>query len=968
MKLDTLRRTVRCACAAWSSRAIGLTWIVTVIVLILAVTEGSASDRLSVPVRLDFGTASSPVYDDYDRVTASTYFDGVIGWLDQPLIEERDRGSGNSLLRDFVFGRETAVLRMAVPDGEYLVTLSCGDSASPHPAFAIKPAGRDAFEVPALNAGQDATVTFVMSAVKGVLDIEFVPISDLWLVNSVTVETADAGNPSEPRYRLSGTRTWYPAPPWAGEQPAVRRLRVVKQPAYGSPTYPDLSDYMRVLERFPLFAERGWHPNYRGLEDVGYFGDGDHGEMGLRSMGNFIFTCALLASDPAYDPRPTGVSQEKLLEYARQCLRYMTRSHVTGDLTCADGYKWGDHWQSAWWTGKMAAGARLIWDKLSIDERAAVERVIVHEADRHLPRTAPGGAISNTRSEENAWDTEAMAAALSLFPEHPNAPRWWRKLQEFAMNTLSAPQDRYDTRLVDRRPVNRWVYTENIHSDFTIENHGAYHFCYMACPLHSFAWDWHALISSGQPVPQALSHHVKDVYDVIRLTFLFDGRFAYLAGKDWPRYAYGLYFIMPALVRMEYETGDADARLMEKLRFRTFEREQIMNRDGTFYGRRFTRNRMLSRPLEYETDTYANLGLCYLIHKHFDTGGHRTHSRAASLSMTSGRNRLLTPSESDDFQRRMSGTLVRNGSAWVIGRSPKVFTGWSWRDLGGAYPMGHFIPAGCDDMAEWGREQLAGSFDIKGSDPKKREVVHYEREFDDGFSTVGTVTLRSKDGLDLLRQDIAFISLPNDGIAVLFDRGVAASNITVTSQEGLKFYLANDIFNGGRRTVSHAGGAFTIWGAENTGKTTPGDATRSLDVPWVCVDGRLSFVSLTSNAAFVVRDLRGRSAPWGSLEYDMIDMPYVIEPHEYHANGLVRYSVILLAACDAREAERISSYSRLVATGSPDVQCALVSADGKRCRLVTVNFGNARADVSIEVAGEQLRFAVEPRSADLRTL
>lgn len=734
--------------------------------------------------------------------------------------------------------------------------------------------------------------------------------------------------------------------------PAVRRadkLRLIKPADRDAPDYPDLPDYMRVLERFPLLAERGWHANYRGLTDVGYFGDGDHAEMGLRSMGNFIFTCALLASDPAYDPRPTGVSRAKLLDYARQCLRYMTRAHVTGDLVCADGAKWGDHWQSSWWTGKMAAGAYLIWDDLSAEERTAVRRVVVREADNHLARSAPGGATSNTRAEENAWDTEALAAALALFPEHEHAPKWWRKLQDFSMNTLSAPQDKSDMTPVDHRPVKDWVYTENIHSDFTIENHGAYHFCYMACPLHSLAWGWYSLTSGDQPVPQALFHHYADVWNVIRRTFLYDNRFAYVSGKDWPRYAYGLYFVMPACVLMQEVYGDRDARLFEKQRFETFEREQVMNADGTFFGQRFTANRMLSRPLEYETDAYANLGVCYLMHK-------------------MSRKPLLKPSDPDEFQRRVAGTMISTDSGWALCRSPKVFTSFSWRELGGPFPMGLFVPAGCDDMAEWGREQLAGSFSIEGCDARKRRIVHAEKAFDGGFHTVGRVTYVGSDGRTLLNQDLAFISMPEEGIALLVDHAVSADNIKVNSQEGLKYYLANDLFNSGVRKVRSPAGEFTLWGGDRTARTPSDKDTYVVNEPWINVDGRLSFVALSSNSPFTVRDLRGRSAPWGSQEYELISLPYVAEPHSFYTDGLVRYSMVVLAAGDSGVAAEISKHSRLISSGSGDVRCAVVSRDGRRKWLVAVNFGSRREAVNTKVDGHTASFDVEPMSAETRRI
>ena len=266
------------------------------------------------------------------------------------------------------------------------------------------------------------------------------------------------------------------------------RMTIVKPMGRPSAAYPTPRDYMRILERFPAYVARGWRTTTISGVRVGFFGDPDHAEMGLRSLGNTVFLLALLATEASYDPRPSGYDQLWCRDRARECLNYMLRSHVTGDITCADGKPWGNHWQSSWWTAKMGIGAMVLWPHLTVSERRAVERVVAHEADRHLPRKAPGGAVSNTRSEENAWDTEALAVAIALMPTHEHAPAWRSKLVEFAINTLSAPQDRSDQTLLDGRPIADQVYTANIHSDFTTENHGAYHTCYMACPLHSLTW------------------------------------------------------------------------------------------------------------------------------------------------------------------------------------------------------------------------------------------------------------------------------------------------------------------------------------------------------------------------------------------------------------------------------------------------------------------------------------------------
>ncbi len=713
------------------------------------------------------------------------------------------------------------------------------------------------------------------------------------------------------------------------------RLHAIKKPDYSSRAYPTASDYMRILERFPMYGERGWHANYAGKQDVGYFGDPSHGELGMRAMGNYVFVTALLATDPAYDPRPSGVSRSTVLARARACLAYMTRAHVTGDLKCADGRPWGNEWQSAWWTAKMAAGARLLWEKLTEQEHAAVERVVVYEADRHLKRVPPSGLSGNTRSEENAWDTEIMAWAIGLFPKHPNAAAWRTKLIEFYMNSLSAPQDKNDPRIIDGKPFKEWVVSANIHDDFTIENHGAYHFCYMACPLHSISWGFEGLVRGGQQPPEALFHHYQDVWRWVKRGYIGEGRFAYLSGKDWPRYAYGLSFILPAIVLAQTEYDDADARRIERDRIEKLEREQLMNADGSFYGGRFTRNILGGREAEYETDTYANIGLCYLLHK---------------------RGKTPIPPSPEQFRKHLAGTWSSPGSGWVFGRSEKLFASFSWRYLGGIRPVGLFIPAGCADMAEWMPNQLVGQFDVEGVDARKTKLQHAEEIFKGGFSTTGEITHCNSAGTPLVRQQVSYTALTEEGIAIVMERTVACAPIKVKSSRALNLAIANDIFNGSVRKVgSDIGGTtFDLSGAANLGTVEAAEAganaatstARQVESPVLTIDSKLG-IALLNGKNFTIHDASGRNAAWGSIQYDVISAEDTGGRELKAGDTVIGSAYVLAAGNSGSTVERQMSSTAKSLESEQAVRYAIVNATPVRYYLVVANLDGQDRTVSI---------------------
>ncbi len=598
---------------------------------IIALLAIASTCSLAADARLfDFGLPESPVQPGAVAVAGSTSYspERGFGWVGNVSLQERDRGAADKLRRDFVYGNGEAAFRVDLPDGYYRVTIYTGDPTAGDHVLNVEAEGQQAISDLEPLTGEIVEYSFTANVSDGKLDLRFSSPAKNWVVNGL--EVAPAQGPAEPTVR----KTVIPsrAPVDMHPIPHHDRLHVIKNPDYSAKTYPAAADFMRILERFPMYGERGWHANY--LDDVklGYFGDPTHGEMGLRSMGNYIFVTALLATDPAYDSKVSGVSRETLLARSRACLAYMTRAHVTGDIECADGFQWGNAWQSAWWTARMAAGARLLWPHLTAEERGNVERVIVHEANRHLSRVPPSGAVSDTKSEENAWDSEVLAWAAGMFPDHANASAWRAKLTEFCMNTLSTAKDRQDSTPVDGKPVRDRIETANLHDDFTIENHGAYHFGYMACPLHSLAWGYEGLVGGRATAPDAMYHHYRDVWRWIKRTYIGDGRFAYLSGKDWPRYAYGLSFVLPATVLAQLRFDDPDARTLERDRIALLEREQLINADGSFYGGRFTRNILVSRTAEYETDTYANIALCYLLHRQGKTPTPTESDEAAAAS------------------------------------------------------------------------------------------------------------------------------------------------------------------------------------------------------------------------------------------------------------------------------------------------------------------------------------------------
>ena len=675
---------------------------------------------------------------------------------------------------------------------------------------------------------------------------------------------------------------------------------------------PNAAHYLESLAEFPHYLGNAWHESEPGR---GYFGDPSHLEGGVRSMANVVFVSGLLVADEGYDALRSEPDRSWLLEKARFGLAYLTHGHVTGGGACADGAPWGGVWQSAWWTTRMALGAKLVWARLNEEERAAVKRVVVHEADLLLPRIVASGLVEDTKAEENAWDAEVLATAVAMFPEHPNRAMWWEKLSEFAFNTFSVAADRTDPRVVDGRPLRERVYTVNLYSDFTLENHGSYHFCYVASPLHSLAWASYALTSSGISPPEALRHHVAEVWSRAKPTFLRD-RFAYVGGQDWARYTYGNYFIVPALVWLQEWLDDPDLQAIEQARFRCLRDEQRGNRDGSYFGRRFTEPFYQGQPAKYETDCYANMGLAYLLRRQQGQGDTSQPHPKSSGTSEAKRCDVLP----------LTGRCVSPESGIAFVRTPRLFASFSWKTLTTPLPMGLFIPVEREELAEWQPGNLFGQVHIHGETPSA-VWIRRMREEGDGFRIGGTVIYRGRKGQILMTQELEYAVDAGQGLAKVRSRFVASVPLKVTRVEGLRLAIANDRWNDFKLDLHHDGGTVPVrfdpdaapfWLRRRNlpsrvirkllRESFRDGVRRTLNSRWVNIDGVFGVIAEGESPTFDLYQPAGRNLPDGSLHVDWLYCPLLLRSRQYQADEVILDSAftLLLGNADATRAAAVA--------------------------------------------------------------
>jgi hypothetical protein len=524
-------------------------------------------------------------------------------------------------------------------------------------------------------------------------------------------------------------------------------------------TLPSIYDAM--LARWETYARRGiregnpWH-----------FGDPGSGENGIRSMANFVFTSGFVA---------TRQKSATSLEWARRGIDYLTRGHKSGNAACADGQRWGIAWQSSWWTAKLAFGAKLVWNELSDEQRERVRTVVAAEASHLLSHVPPTGMCWDTKAEENAWDTEILAAASALtLPDDPLAARWIEQLHMFAVNALSRAVDRDDARLVSGKPLRDRISSCNVFHDYTIENHGSCHFCYVASPLDSLTWARAAFMLAGRDAPESLSHNVKPFWEKHKSLFL-DERFAYAGGQDWSRYTYGEYFIVPVCVAMQQQFADPDAAAIELARAKRLHREQSRNGEtGAFFGSRVTRGTFHGQPAKYETDCYAHIALARLLHELNAPGIEpRSIERVHEINST-------------------AHVGLETQVAWV--RTPKMFASFCPLTLDQYKPIVLIAARDADHLLEFMPGNLCGCVDFAGAGEHCPRVVSMRRS-GERIVTINAEMLWQTGHAHAVSQKLT-VTLDGDaGCVRVYTLMTALKKLWIKQCHGLNLAVANDAEN-----------------------------------------------------------------------------------------------------------------------------------------------------------------------------
>ena len=499
-----------------------------------------------------------------------------------------------------------------------------------------------------------------------------------------------------------------------------------------------------------------------------------------------------------YDKNVVGSSREELLGKAiLPMMRYVVATHVTGTRATSDGKAWGDAWQSAHWAQMLARAAWWLWEDLPDDLRKGVRRVTAHEADRIATMEPPAQIKRDTKSEENAWNSQIFSVAVLLMPDHPHRAGWEKAFQEWVLSSYLRPSDATCEAIVDGRTVAEQFTGANIDDDFTLENHGFVHPDYMTAFGLSLGCEIDYRMS-GRKSPQAMTYNVAGIYQNLKWFVLPDGGYVYPNGQDWRLFRNADW--MRSHLLMACYAGDPDAWSLAMRSLEAIERMQARSSDGSIY-----------LPEEF-----------------FFASTHSDLMRSLALSWLT----IQTADPVRDEPVTPLGVRRLDSARIILNRTPTAVHTFAW----GARTMAQCVPLALDRIVSPHERNGIGYVRLKNGKaalPIRVRSVDVQSD-DKGF----TADLIVEHGDGLIKAELRFTSQA-DGTWTMKERLVAEEEIeTQQIGTGLIGILNNPnwIYESGKRAVTLDGRTSEV--AALSGCVLSSDRVRELDI-----DSTLTIVS-----------------------------------------------------------------------------------------------------------------------------
>jgi len=697
------------------------------------------------------------------------------------------------------------------------------------------------------------------------------------------------------------------------------------------------TDYLRVLEPWVRSARKDLHsPPDR--PDLACYGTG-YNSWGVQTNQKALAAFAVLAADPELDEDRAGTPREAIRDDALRLLRFCLESHVEGAYHCTDGESWGHTWISVLGTERMMHGVEAIEEHLTEEDRALLRKVFVSEAEWLLDEyPIVAGTVKNNKPESNLWNGAFLHRVALMYPDCPRAAAFREKGSRFLVNSISIASDAASEQIVDGRQVRDWFVGDNFFEGFGCNHHGYLNVGYMYICLSNAAMFHFSCKNQGWEAPQALYHHVADLWRLVKRFVFPDGRLLRIGGDTRVRYCYCQDYVIPAWIMMA-DLGDPDCARLEQGWLETVRQEVQANGDGGFLTTRCADLRRGSP--QYFTRLEADRAVTVSMGAYWRRAVPPPGQRDATPAVDAGGRQPAEPvfQWSDEY----------HGACFVRGRNRLV--SWVWRAA--ELPNGLCLPPADSSLAEW-RQNLAGEVTGMGLTNGCEVRNHGYSTFEAGFLTWGEVAVMTSDmvsegekGGQLARQWIVFAALPDDRTAMIMQFCKTTLRAFVRSRKGLSLLVPNDIFNGCLRTYFAESGAHELPGAG-----WRHESILDLRSEWVNIEDKLGVVKAYGSEELVVNRpgrrqiglaASKRTKVGGMLYADQICLGCDLEVADYPEGAtILDLGCVLLSGAD-REATadccRTLKQQRSLISSSEDVRQVWSEDACGVPHLLCANFG-----------------------------
>ena len=707
---------------------------------------------------------------------------------------------------------------------------------------------------------------------------------------------------------------------------------------------PTARDHVRVLQRWPAFARAYWWncPDRPGL---GCFGTG-YNSWGVQTNQKFLGACAVLATAPQFDADAPGVSRDELLDRALRALRFSLASHVSGPYHCTDGTQWGHTWISALGVERMMHGVFAMRDHLTDQDQADLRRMLTSESDWLLTydvQADPWARTGKNKPESNLWNGAILLRAAMMYPDETHAADWIEQGTRLLINSISVPDDAVCDTTIAGRPVREWHVGANFFPHYALDHHGYLNVGYMVICLSNAAMIHYGFVERGHAVPEAVYHHVADLWRVVRRLVFADGRLARIGGDTRQRYCYCQDYLLPTLVFMGDHFGDRHAAGLEAGLLGIIEQEQASSGDGGFLSRRLETMRT-TNPYYY-TRLESDKAVCLSMAAYW----HDLHA-------------IDTPAPEVSFEESVRGPYAEPEHGAMMHRSPTRLVSWSWR--ASEAPQGLCLPPRCGHLAEW-TENLAGRVRVLGETGRRRLVRHQQATFTGGFVTWGEMIegteVHVPEGWSRdqsVCHQFVFAALPDDRTAVLLEHArLLGGRVYLTDLRGLHLNVPNDLFNDLGRRYHVEDGPREVAGFGANEEAVP------LESMWVNVEDALGVVGIYGADSLTLYRPGRRAGGYGtSLYADQICFPCQTRLRDVYGPALVLdIGAVVLSDVDHEQTRTAWSAGmfRAIETGAGDVRCVRVTGGDARAYVLAANFGTTPVVCTPDRDALQARGAVD---------